>query len=193
MRIDENGNVYQVKETSDGVVESTEIQGRAAGTKIVNFRANASGNRVTDITTYEECATGNSGYTYGSAGADAAYLGMENGKVKFMQSGVIGLVDASKVQMVTLESVKSYSNYYAKGSSIVHRIYMDMTTPGYGGSVSVGPQQSYMVTEMTYYSYDENYFYTDYDTMIVDYQRNTRANSINASQPYYNYYQHLPL
>lgn len=35
-------------------------------------------------------------YCYGGAGADAAYLGTENGKVKFMQSGVVGLVDQSK-------------------------------------------------------------------------------------------------
>ena len=52
-----------------------------------------------------------------------------------MQSGVVGLVDQSKVQVVNLNSAKSYSNYYADGSSIIHRICMDMTTPGYGGSV----------------------------------------------------------
>lgn len=190
--VDENGNVFQVEEESDGVVDSPQMLS-GAGTQIVNFRANASGTTVSDITTYEEYGTGNSGYTYGKAGADAAYLGTENGKVKFMQSGVIGLVDSSKVQIVTLGSVKSYSNYYANGSSIIHRICMDMTTEGYGGSITVGPQQSYMTTGATYYSYDGHYFYTNYDTMISDYRGNTRANSINPNQPYYNYYQYLPL
>ena len=193
MSVDENGNVFQVEETSDGVVDSPEMQSRAAGTQVVNFRADASGTTVTDVTTYEEYGTGMSGYTYGKAGADAAYLGTENGKVKFMQSGVIGLVDSSKVQIVTLGNVKSYSNYYANGTSIIHRICMDMTTEGYGGSITVGPQQSYMTTGATYYSYDGHYFYTDYDTMISDYRGNTRANSINPNQPYYNYYQYLPL
>lgn len=191
--VDENGNIFQVEEESDGVVDSPEMQSRASGTKIVNFRANASGTTVTDITTYSEYGTGISGYTYGRAGADAAYLGTENGKIKFMQSGVIGLVDASKVQVVSLGSVKSYSNYYANGNSIIHRICMDMTTGGYGASITVGPQQSYMTTGTTYYSYDGHYFYTNYDTMISDYCANTRVNSINSNQPYYNYYQYLPL
>ena len=47
---------------------------------------------------------------------------------------------------------------------------MDMTTPGYGGSVNVGPQQSYMKTGTTYYSYDGHYFYTNYVTMLSDYR-----------------------
>ena len=110
-----------------------------------------------------------------------------------MQSGVVGLVDQSKVQVVNLNSAKSYSNYYADGSSIIHRICMDMTTPGYGGSVNVGPQQSYMKTGTTYYSYDGHYFYTNYVTMLSDYKSNTRKNSINPNNPYYNYYQYLPL
>lgn len=193
--VDENGNVFDVEEETDGVVkEDLSNKARAAATYIVNFRANAAGASVGNHTTeYKEYSTNAAGYCYGGAGADAAYLGTENGKVKFMQSGVVGLVDQSKVQVVNLNSAKSYSNYYADGSSIIHRICMDMTTPGYGGSVNVGPQQSYMKTGTTYYSYDGHYFYTNYDTMISDYCANTRVNSINSNQPYYNYYQYLPL
>ena len=44
-----------------------------------------------------------------------------------------------------------------------------------------------------YYSYDGHYFYTDYAVMIEDYQNGNRNRSINASQPYYNYFQYLPL
>ena len=193
--VDENGNVFDVEEETDGVVkEDLSNKARAAATYIVNFRANAAGASVGNNTTeYKEYSTNAAGYCYGGAGADAAYLGTENGKVKFMQSGVVGLVDQSKVQVVNLNSAKSYSNYYADGSSIIHRICMDMTTPGYGGSVNVGPQQSYMKTGTTYYSYDGHYFYTNYVTMLSDYKSNTRKNSINPNNPYYNYYQYLPL
>ena len=193
--VDENGNVFDVEEETDGVVkEDLSNKARAAATYIVNFRANAAGASVGNNTTeYKEYSTNAVGYCYGGAGADAAYLGTENGKVKFMQSGVVGLVDQSKVQVVNLNSAKSYSNYYADGSSIIHRICMDMTTPGYGGSVNVGPQQSYMKTGTTYYSYDGHYFYTNYVTMLSDYKSNTRKNSINPNNPYYNYYQYLPL
>lgn len=175
--VDENGNVFDVEAETDGVVkEDLSNRARAAATYIVNFRANAAGASVGNNTTeYKEYSTNAAGYCYGGAGADAAYLGTENGKVKFMQSGVVGLVD------------------YADGSSIIHRICMDMTTPGYGGSVNVGPQQSYMKTGTTYYSYDGHYFYTNYVTMLSDYKSNTRKNSINPNNPYYNYYQYLPL
>ena len=110
-----------------------------------------------------------------------------------MQSGVVGLVDKSKVQVVNLSSVRTYSNYYADGTSILHRICMNMSISGYGGTTNIGPQQSYMKTGTTYYSYDGHYFYTDYETMIADYKRNTRKNSVNPNNPYYNYYQYLPL
>ncbi len=193
--IDENGNVYLLEEDNGGVVEESSARryARAASEKIVNFRANASGQTVSDITEYTEYNTGESGYVYGRSGADAAYLGEVNGKVKFMIAGVVGLVDKSKVQVVNLSSAKSYSCYYANGTNLIHNITMNMTTPGYGGSVNVGPQQSYMKTGQSYYSYDGHYFYQNYSTMLSDYRNNTRQNSINANSPYYNYFQYLPL
>lgn len=190
--MDEEGNVFVVENQGDGVVQEGKARAASSSTKIVNFRADSSGNSVTSTTEYEEYGTGAIGYTYGGSGADAAYLGTENGKVKFMLSGVIGLVDSSKVQVVSMSNVKSYSCYYADGENLIHRIAMDMTTSGWGGSINVGPQQSYMTSDTTYYSYDGHYFYTDYEMMLTDYKNDTRKNSINPSQPYYNYFQFLP-
>ena len=166
---------------------------QASNTQIVNFRKNSSGNAVTSTTSYTEYESGEGGYLYGACGADAAYLGTVNGKVKFMISGVIGLVDASKVQLVQLDKAKSYSNYYTDGNYIIHRISTNIESSGYGGSINVGPQQSYMTTGATYYSYDGHYFYTNYDTMLSDYKAGTRSHSINPGSPYYNYFQFLPL
>lgn len=193
--VDEHGNTFVVEDTESGAVEdeATAYSARSASTKVVNFRADSSGTVVTDITKYTEYETGRSGYIYGRSGADGAYLGTEGNKIKFLQSGVIGLVDASKVQVVTLGSVESYSNYYANGTNLIHNICMDMTTPGYGSSINVGTQPSYLTTGTTYYSYDGHYFYTDYDVMLGDYQADTRKNAVNASNPYYNYFQYLPL
>ena len=52
--IDENGNVYLLEEDNGGVVEESSARryARAASEKIVNFRANASGQTVSDITEY---------------------------------------------------------------------------------------------------------------------------------------------
>lgn len=190
--MDEEGNIWTVEDDTSGVVVEN-IRSRSASTKIVNFRANAEGIDVTTTTTYNEYDTGNIGYLYGKSGADAAYLGMEDGKVKFMISGVIGLVDASAVQVVNMSSVASYSNYYANGTNLIHNVCTNMTSSQYGATINVGPQPSYLRTGVTYYSYDGHYFYTDYDQMISDYVANTRVNSINEGSPYYNYYQYLPL
>ena len=85
--IDENGNVYLLEE-DNGECRGKQREKicRAASEKIVNFRANASGQTVSDITEYTEYNTGESGYVYGRSGADAAYLGEVNGKVKIHDS-----------------------------------------------------------------------------------------------------------
>ena len=57
-------------------------------TYIVNFRANGRCSAGNHTTEYKEYSTNAAGYCYGGA-SDAAYLGTENGKGKFMQSGVV--------------------------------------------------------------------------------------------------------
>ena len=69
---------------------------------------NTKGSAVTEYTEYN---TGYEGYTNGMYGADAAYLGYENGKVKFMLSGVIGLVSTDEVQVIDLNQASSISYY----------------------------------------------------------------------------------
>lgn len=194
---DENGNMTLRNDDADGAlpVEDTEVQSRAASVKIVNFRANKKGEAVSSsqITEYTEYKTGAAGYICGASGADGAYLGTSNGKVRFMIAGVIGEVDESKVQVADLDAAQSYSCYYADSTTLVHRICMNMTTPGWGASVMVGMRPDYLVAGTTYYSYDGHYFYTSYTKMISDYQSDTRNHAVNAGNPYYNYYQYLPL
>ncbi len=190
--MDEDGNIYYITDDVSPVVESNSAMFRSVQDQVVNLRVKKNNTVVTDITLYNEYGTGTQGYLYGQSGADAAYLGMENGRVKFMISGVIGLVDASQVQIVNKNSVRSVSCYYADGTYLYHRISTNLNTDT-TSSLRVGLQQSYMSSGATYYSYDGNYFYTDYSVMLSDYRKNTRANSINAGNPYYNYYQYLSL
>lgn len=44
--------------------------------------------KTSGVLNYTEVATGEDGYIAGAYGADAAYLGQNNGKVKFMLAGV---------------------------------------------------------------------------------------------------------
>ena len=200
-RVDENGNTSLIEDSSSDTAlpaddeEDSDDRARSTSVKIVNFRANKKGEAVSSsqVTEYTEYKTGASGYICGAVGADGAYLGTSNGKVRFMIAGVIGEVDESKVQVTDLDNAQSYSSYYADSTTLVHHICMNMTTPGWGASVMVGMRPDYLTSGTTYYSYDGHYFYTSYSKMLSDYQSDTRSHAVNAGNPYYNYYQYLPL
>lgn len=197
-RVDENGNTSLIEDSNaDTALPSDDEDNRArsASVKIVNFRANKKGEAVSSsqVTEYTEYKTGAAGYICGAVGADGAYLGTSNGKVRFMIAGVIGEVDESKVQVANFDDAKSYSCYYADNTTLQHRICMNMTTSGWGASVMVGMRPDYLTAGSTYYSYDGHYFYTSYTKMLSDYQSDTRSHAVNTGNPYYNYYQYLPL
>ncbi len=174
----------------DGETAETEVELKAynTGTQVVNF--NTKGNAVTK---YIEAAGGNEGYTNGAYGADAAFLGLEDGKVKFMLSGVIGLVDASEVQVVDKAEAKSISYYYAKDGWLYHRITWDMSGDGYAAALKMGKAPEYLSEGANYYGYDGHYFYFDYSVMAADYQNGTREHAVNPANPYFNYFQYLPM
>lgn len=197
-RVDESGNTSLIEDSiADAALplDDEDNRTRSTSVKIVNFRANKKGEEVgsSQVTEYTEYKTGAAGYICGSVGADAAYLGKANGKVRFMIAGVIGEVDESKVQVADLDDAKSYSCYYADNTTLQHRICMNMKTSGWGASVMVGMRPDYLTAGNTYYSYDGHYFYTSYTKMLSDYQSDTRSHAVNAGNPYYNYYQYLPL
>ncbi len=198
--MDENGNITEVGDSDGSMTDGDETSSASISTyarsarmavssvKVVNF--NTKDNAVTE---YTEDGTGALGYTNGDYGADAAYLGTSGGKVKFMMSGVIGWVNASEVEVIDLSQAAVVSGYEVENGRLLHGIVYTMATPGYRTKLDNGPAPSYLSAGTKYYSYDGHYFYTDYAVMITDYQNNTRANSVNPSDPYYNYYQYLPL
>lgn len=191
--MDEEGNIFEVEDTPGIVEEGSENEvatytlRKVESPKVVNFNTKGSA-----TTNYTEYGTGASGYTCGAYGADAAYLGEENGKVIFMLSGVIGKVSKSEVQVVDLSKVKTVSYYVIEDGLLKHRIAHKVTETSYS-SLVYGPAPSYLKKDVDYYSYDGHYFYDDYAVMLADYEDSTRENSLNPKEPYYNYYQFLPL
>lgn len=189
--MDEYGNITEIGD-SDGIIEGAEAYGdrtiKSSASLIVNF--NTKNNEVTNFT---EDGTGEAGYTNGDYGADAAYLGSSDGKVKFMMSGVVGWVDESEVQVVDVSQAAVVSGYHVENGRLIHGVVHDMTTPGYRTRLDNGAAPAYLKENVKYYSYDGHYFYEDYAVMLQDYQNNTRVNSVNPQTPYYNYYQYLPL
>lgn len=160
---------------------------------VVNFRTKSC-NATTSYTTED----GYQGYTNGCSGADAAFLGIENGKVKFKLSGVVGYVDPSEVEVRNMdpETPTTYiSNYRVENGELKHYIQEDVNTYASVGIITIGPAPSYL-SEGIYYSYDGIYFYDDtlpgLKSMIDDYKSGGHSRAINANDPYYNYYLYLP-
>lgn len=187
--MDEEGNVYEI-ESDSGLVENEISTYANTDEKIVNF--NTKGNVTTE---YVEVGTNESGYTNGAFGADAAYLGETGGKVKFMLSGVVGLVDKSRVQVLNKSSVQITSYYTVSGGWLVHKVATKLTNGSAASSIRCGKAPAYLTEGGQYYSYDGNYFYAadKFGTMLNDYKNNNRNNAINSGNPYYNYYQYLPM
>ncbi|MDE6952480.1 MAG: glucosaminidase domain-containing protein [Erysipelotrichales bacterium] len=208
-KIDENGNIVEISEdelNKSGIIKeiptrktrsivSNEDVLKTKG--VVNFRTKSSSSN----TSYTEADTGKSGYTNGTYAADGAYLGhnADRTKVKFMQAGVIGWVDADEVQVLDFSSneVQTLSKYYVNNGRLYHGIVTNLKNSSYSSKLDCGPKPSYLKEGEEYYSYDGHYFYTynntnGYSTMLNDYRNDTRKNSVNANAPYYNYYQFLP-
>lgn len=140
---------------------------------------------------YKEVATGNTGYTAGSYGVDAAYLGSYNGKARIKISGVVADVNPSDVTIVSYSSDRDVSYYIVSDGYLLHKYY-------YGSNHSLGSTRvgfasdvSYLSANTKYYSYDGHYFYTSYEQMLSDYRNGTYSHAVNATNPHYNYYQYL--
>lgn len=161
---------------------------------IVNFRT-----KSCDVNTYYTTDTGLSGYTNGCYGADAAFLGIENGKVKFKLSGVVGYVNPSEVEIRNMdpEIPTTYiSNYIVEDGRIKHVIQQNVNYYNSANVISIGRAPGGLANGI-YYSYDGIYFYegtlNGFKKMIDDYKEGAHYRALNATKPYYNYYLYLPV
>ena len=187
--VDKDGNVSYIDVSGDNTIVGETTMFRTATPQIVNLR------KTSGVLNYTEVATGEDGYIAGAYGADAAYLGQNNGKVKFMLAGVMGQIEASKVEVVGINSAKSISYYAVSNGRLYHYISTNVNVENYGSVLDNGAAPSYLKSGTKYYSYDGHYFYTEenFGNMIDDYNKGTRTHSVNANSPYYNYFQYLPL
>ena len=194
---DESGNLntYNTdeleQEVSDAMMSSLAVIDEKAITYgVVNFRVKSS---ASEITTYLNCENGQQGYINGYSMSDGAFLGYENGKVKFKAAGVTGLVNPSEVGIIDYDNAKTVSCYKTSNGGLYHYVANIITNSDSYYSVNyIGNIPSYLSNNTTYYSYDGHYFYASYNRMIDDYKNGVYSNSVNSNNPYYNYFQYLP-
>lgn len=143
--------------------------------------------------TFTNDANGEDGYTNGCYGVDAAFLenNVNAGKVKFALSGVIGWIDGEQVTLYPIEQVKKSNAYSIQNGYLYHHIANDLFANSYNTDVKLFKAPSYMKEDTLYYSYDGHYFYEDFRAMIQDYRSQSHTSSINAQDPFYQYYQYI--
>ena len=189
--VDKDGSINEI-DVYDGTTneEYNPYVKTVSTANMVNFNCSKAG--IT--TTYTDYYTGQDGYLSKASAADGAFLGYENGKVKFMISGVTGLVDEKYVEILS-QGTYYASNYEVNSNGdLYHYISNNVNASGNQGNKNyIGEGPSYLTKNKEYYSYDGHYFYSNYNMMINDYKSNTRKNSVNPNNPYYNYFQYLPM
>ncbi|WP_461816218.1 triple tyrosine motif-containing protein [Faecalimonas sp.] len=187
--MDKEGDISYIDISKDKTEVKTKVVEKTITSQIVNLR------KQPGVLEYTEEETGASGYTVGAYGADAAYLGMSGNNVKFMLGGVIGIIPKDKVQIVNKSSAKSVSHYSVSNGRLYHYISTNVNESSYGSTIDNGPAPPYLKNGVRYYSYDGHYFYgeNDFENMLNDYNNGRRNYSVNKNNPFYNYFQYLPL
>ncbi len=135
------------------------------------------------------------GSLYGGVDGGFLDMGWSNAKGKWVAKVRIGnftgWIPGEAYEIVPITWVKSYSSYTVTNESIRHNYVTKIQNPyKSSGGNTIGPKPT-MLSAGTYYSYDGHYFYTSIEKLIKDYKNNTYNNSVNKSNPYYNYYMYL--
>ena len=198
----ESARDFMTSNGADDLVIMTKVAG---STKIIDANVallDLSVNPETLTYFYTNKELTGSAYTYmdtGSlyGGVDGAHLesaysnSNRTWTAKVRIGNFTGWIKASAYEIVPITWIKSASSYTVSNSDIRHN-YVAKIQNYYNGSGgrTIGPKPD-MLGVGTYYSYDGHYFYTDLKTLIKDYKNNNYNNSINKSNPYYNYYMYL--
>ena len=132
-------------------------------------------------------------YISGIYGIDGAYLSSKSDseKVYFVVSGDRGYTNIDNVILHPYEELEvSISAYNTKQGNLYHNIKTQLQYEHYSTSICLDKIPASLSDDTTYYSYDGHYFYTDFYSMIDDYNNDSYDLAANED-PYYNYYQYI--
>ena len=182
VEVDESGEIITDDQEENGIAMfSLEPEDRSTSVLVVNFNTGKGG-----TTEYS-----GDGYTSGSYGADAAYLGTDkNGDIKFMLAGVKATVDKDLVELVRYSDVADNVSYYKVSNGKLYHYISQNLNKKTSSTINNGPAPSYLKSGTKYYSYDGHYFYSDYSVMSKDYQNGAYgASAVNSGNAFENYFQ----
>lgn len=179
------------------VVYATQGIGRIV--RIVNGVVDSSISMTTNLYKDKNLTTPEHTYINHAFIDDAPIIEDEGNIVKVEVNGYTGYMKKQEsdgsINIVTmpLNQVKNLS-YYSVNSlgELVHNISSDITVANKSNAINIGPAPSFLNKSTKYYSYDGMYFYTDINKLISDTKSGNHKSSINANNPFYNYYLNLP-
>ena len=96
--------------------------------------------------------------------------------------------NAKSIELYSTATVQSPSYYANENGTLFHYLTSNVKVAGNYSKVTVGKAPSWMSSGVKYYSYDGVYFYTNWRNIRVD-----GTGAVNQSNPFYNYYQYLPI
>ena len=96
--------------------------------------------------------------------------------------------NAKSIELYSTATVQSPSYYANENGTLFHYLTSNVKVAGNYSKVTVGKAPSWMSSGVKYYSYDGVYFYTNWQNIRVD-----GTGAVNQSNPFYNYYQYLPI
>lgn len=175
-------------DTQEAYIQREDGKVVALSQGIVNLNTKS----INENTLYTIDGTNDQGYTNGSYGADALYLetSMDGTQVLMQISGVKGWVSIEDVQLYLFDDSLYLSHYTVQDDMLIHTISTDFLQ-GVVNSLSIGSAPDFMKENTTYYSYDGNYFYTDFSQMKEDNIHQDHKNAVNDTA-YFNFYQYVP-
>ena len=104
----------------------------------------------------------------------------------------------SDIRIVPMNQVKNPSYYIVESGILYHFISSDLTGGG-GYKIAIGAAPSYLSENTRYFSYDGNYFYngsnieSGLNAVVNDLKCGNNNNAVNKNNPFYLYYQYLPM
>lgn len=133
---------------------------------------------------------------------DVALVDKTDSAVKVLVNGYTGWGKSSESRdgtydfdIVPINQAVNPSYYIVNNNQLRHFISFDIygKAEQKGWTITVGVAPSYLSQGTKYYSYDAQYFYTSLSALEKDVQAGVHTNAVNSNNPYYNYYQKLPL
>lgn len=140
---------------------------------------------------FKNAITQQDGYVNGCYGVDALYLDTDakGTQVNFQIGGALGWGKLSEVTIIPFSQTSQLTSYIVLNGRLYHQIKSDLSLDKYSSLIELGAAPSYLSENQVVYSYDGHYFYDDFKLMSNNVRNQIHSGAINASDPFYNYYQ----